>query len=99
MAIQTYQVRIKDLTGATVAIFGGAGRGGVSGDLQSLSYLRRLQGVGQFTLYIDGNDDRIPLLKVINAQVEIWRRDPVAGLTWLGGLGSWRRDGFTLTTG
>jgi len=99
MAIQTYQVRIKDLTGAVVAIFGGAGRGGVSGDLQSLSYNRRLRSLGQFTLYIDGNDDRIPLLKVINAQVEIWRRDPVAGLAWLGGLDSWRRDSFTLTTG
>jgi hypothetical protein len=99
LAIQTYQVRIKDLTGATVAIFGGAGRGGVSGDLQSLSYLRRLRTVGQFTLYVDGNDNRIPYLKTINAQVEIWRRDPVAGLTWLGGLDSWRRDADTTTTG
>jgi len=61
--------------------------------------LRRLQSIGQFALYIDGNDDRIPLLKVINAQVEIWRRDPIAGLTWLNGLDTWRRDGFTLTTG
>ena len=99
MAIQTYQVRVKDRDGATVAIFGGAGRGGVSGDLQSFHYLRRLRTVGQFTLYLDGNDDRLPLLKVINGQVEIWRRDPIAGLTWLGGLDSWRRDDFTLTTG
>ena len=99
MAIQTYQVRLKDLTGATVAIFGGAGRVGVSGGLQSLSYLRYLRTVGQFTLYLDGNDDRIPLLKVINSQVEIWRRDPVAGVAWLGGLDAWRRDAFTLATG
>ena len=99
MAIQTYQVRVKDLSGNVVAIFGGAGRGGVSGDLQSLSYLRRLRTVGQFTLYIDGNDERIPLLKTINAQVEIWRRDPIAGLAWLNALDGWRRDAFTLTTG
>ena len=99
MAIQTYQVRVKDINGATVAIFGGAGRGGVSGDLQSLSYLRHPRTVGQFTLYIDGNDERIPYLKTINAQVEIWRRDPVAGLAWLGSLDSWRRDSATTTTG
>ena len=99
MAIQTYQVRVKDLSGNVVAIFAGAGRGGGQGDLQSLSYLRYLRTVGQFTLYIDGNDDRIPLLKVINSQVEIWRRDPVAGLAWLASLPSWQRDARTLVTG
>ena len=66
MAIQTYQVRVKDRNGATVAIFGGAGRGGASGGLRSLTYMRRLRTVGQFALYVDGNDDRIPYLKTIN---------------------------------
>jgi len=99
MAIQSYQLRLKDLTGAQVAVFAGAGRGGGQGDLQSFSYQRRLRTVGSFTLYIDGNDDRIPLLKVINSQVEVWRRDPVAGLGWLASLPAWRRDARTLTTG
>ena len=99
MAIQTYQIRLKDLAGATVAIFAGTGRGGMQGDIQSISYQRRLKTLGQFTLYVDGNDDRIPLLKTINYQIEIWRRDPVAGLTWLAGLDAWRRDDRTTTTG
>jgi len=99
MAIQTYQLRLKDLTGAQVAVFAGAGRGGGQGDLQSFSYRRRLRTVGSFTLYIDGNDNRIPLLKVINSQVEMWRRDPAAGLGWLASLPAWRRDDRTLVTG
>jgi len=98
MAIQTYQVRVKDLTGATVAIFGGTGYGGV-GDLQSITYTRRLRTLGQFTLYIDGRDSRIDYLKTINAQVEVWRRDPQAGLTWLAALPSWQIDAYTATTG
>jgi hypothetical protein len=99
VAIQTYQLRVKDLNGATVAIFAGTGRGGGTGDLQSFTYRRRLNSVGHFALYIDGNDDRIPLLKVLNSQVEVWRRDQLGGLAWLVGLDSWRKDARTLVTG
>jgi len=99
MAIQTYQVRVRDIAGNLVALFSGAGRGGAVGELTSLSYRRRLRSVGQFTLYVDGNDDRIPYLKTINGQIEVWRRDPLAGTAWLGTLPAWQRDSFTATTG
>ncbi len=98
MAIQTYQVRVRDRTGAVVAIFAGAG-GHTDGGWSSLNYLRHLNSVGQFALYVDGADARIPYLKTLNAQIEVWRRDPLAGLGWLARLPSWRRDSRTAITG
>ena len=96
--IQTYQVRVKDRAGALVAILAGTGRTPLGG-LSSLNYTRFLRNLGQFTLYLDGTDPRITHLQTINAQIEIWRRDPVAGLSWLSALPSWRRDSRTLITG
>jgi len=97
--IQTYQIRVRDLTGAVMAIFAGTGRDGGAGGLTSFNYLRYLNSVGQFALYVSGNDERLPYLQTINAQVEVWRRDPVAGPGWLAGLPSWRTDSRTLVTG
>lgn len=99
MALQTYQVRVKDRSGSVVAILAGVGRTEGKGGLVTLDYRRRLRTPGNATIYIDGNDDRIPDLKLINGQIEIWRRDQQAGLTWLAGLPSWRRDGRTTVTG
>jgi len=99
MAIQSYQIRLKDHSGAQVALFTGYGRGAGQAALRSLYYKRRVRTLGQFSFALDGNDSRVPLLRNFNYQVEIWRRDPLAGLTWLGGLPSWRIDGRTLVTG
>ena len=99
MAIQTYQIRLKDLDGAQVAVFTGYGRKVGQATLQSFSYQRHLRTFGRFGFTLDGNDGRIPLLKNFNYQAEFWRRDPLAGLGWLAALPSWRVDSNTLTTG
>jgi len=99
MAIQTYQIRLKDYNGAPATTFTGYGRGAGQSALRSFSYTRRVRTLGTFNFLIDGTDSRIPTLKNINYQVEFWRRDPLAGLAWLSGLPSWRVDDRTLITG
>ena len=99
MAIQTYQVRLKNYAGEQVELFTGYGRGVGQAAFRSLSYTRRLRTLGTFGLTLDGNDSRIPQLKHENYQIEIWRYDPLAGLDWLATLPSWRVDDDTLTSG
>lgn len=63
-----YQVVLKDLAGARVAIIT---------DWRSLTYTRRVNGVGAYILTIDGNSDLIDLF-ALDGQVEIYRRDQSA---------------------
>ena len=81
MALSNYYIKLKDHSGAVVALFAGAGRAGGRGDLRALSYKKLLRYPGEWRLYIDGNDDRLPLFDY-DYQVEFWRRDPVGGLAW-----------------
>jgi len=99
MAIQSYQIRLRDYTGAQVAVFTGSGRAVGQSSLRSFSYKRRVRTLGSFGFSLDGNDDRVPLLRNYNYQVEFWRRDPLAGLGWLATLPSWRVDSRTPITG
>jgi hypothetical protein len=87
MAEPTYYLRLKDQTGAQVAIFSGAGRGETGGGLQSFTYRKRLRTPGSHTVRIFGDDDRIPLLDLdeadtLDSQFEFYRRDPQGGLDW-----------------
>jgi hypothetical protein len=95
MALQTYQVRVRDNAGALVAVFAGAGNDG----WQSLTYTRRLNSLGQFALYLTLPDSRAAYLKTIGGQIEVWRRDPPAGTAWLAALPAWRRDAQTAVSG
>jgi hypothetical protein len=89
MAEATYQVRVRNTSGAQIAVFSGAGRGAAGGGLVSLSYTRRVRTAGQWTVRIDGNDERIALLEMqdvgdrrVDYLFEFWRRDPLGGLDW-----------------
>ncbi len=63
-----YQVVLKDLAGARVAIIT---------DWRSLTYTRRVNGVGGYVLTVDGNSDLVDLF-TLDGQVEIYRRDQSA---------------------
>lgn len=76
----TYQVWLKDTTGARIATFVGRRRNR-PGALWGFNYNKRLRTPGQFTVRIDGNDERIDLFG-LDYQVEFWRRDTRAGLDW-----------------
>ena len=80
MAEITYQVRLKNIAGAQIATFVGRRRG-LPGGLWGFNYDKRLRTPGQFTVRIDGNDERIDLF-ALDCQVEFWRRDTRAGLDW-----------------
>jgi len=104
MTISTYQVRVRDTSGAQVAVFGGGGRGGLGGGLVSFSYTKRLRLPGQWSEQIEGNDERIADL-MINPDTgehtdyvfEFWRRDVIGGLDWYRDFeGFHRGDSFSL---
>ena len=64
MANPTYRVVLREpVGGAKRAVFVGRGRYGPGttndGSLAALNFWRRLRTAGSFTLYIDGQDDRI----------------------------------------
>ena len=80
MAEITYQVRLKDTSGARVATFVGR-RHGLPGGLWGFNYNKRLRTPGQYTVRIDGNDARIDLFE-LDCQMEFWRRDTRAALDW-----------------
>ena len=90
MADSLYQVRVRDLTGAQIAVFSGAGRGTTGGGLVGLDCVKRDRLPGQWTVRINGNDERIALIELddvgpayrVDYVFEIWRRDPVGGLDW-----------------
>ena len=80
MAEITYQIRLKDTSGARVATFVGRRRNRPGG-LWGFNYNKRLRTPGQFTVRIDGNDERIDLFG-LDYQLEFWRRDTRGGLDW-----------------
>lgn len=89
MAEATYQIRVRDHSGAQVAVFVGGGR--ERGGLQSLTYLRRVRTPGGSDVRIDGLDERIDYLLMDNDNPantgqdfwwEFWRRDPLGGIDW-----------------
>ena len=86
MAEATYQIKVRDHTGANVALFVGGGR--ERGGLQSLSYRRRVRTPGGSLVRIDGLDERIDEFLMTTADdapdylFEFWRRDPLAGIDW-----------------
>jgi hypothetical protein len=87
MAESTYYLKLKDQTGAQVAIFSGAGRGESGGGLQSFTYRKKLRASGSHMIKIHGDDDRLPLLDLdeagtLDSQFEFYRRDPAGGLGW-----------------
>lgn len=63
-----YQVVLKNLAGARVAMIT---------DWRSLTYTRRVNGVGGYILTIDGDSDFVDLF-TLDGQVEIFRRDQSA---------------------
>jgi len=90
-----YQVRVRNHDGEQIAVFSGDGRGASGGGLQWLSYRKRLRTPGASTVSIFGDDDRIPLLEILDTGVidthqdywfEFWRYDPA----WVGS--DWYRD-------
>ena len=80
MAEIIYQVRLKNIAGAYIATFVGKRRN-VPGGLWGFNYNKRLRTPGQFTVRIDGDDERVGLFE-LDCQVEFWRRDARAGLDW-----------------
>ena len=80
MAEIIYQVRLKNVAGAPIATFVGRRRR-LPGALWGFNYDKRLRTSGQFTVRIDGDDERIDLFD-LDCQVEFWRRDTRAGLDW-----------------
>lgn len=86
MAEATYQIKVRDHTGANVALFVGGGR--ERGGLQSLSYRRRVRTPGGSLIRIDGLDERIDEFLMTTADnapdyvFEFWRRDLLGGLDW-----------------
>lgn len=87
MAESKYYIKVKDQTGAQVAIFSGAGRGASGGGLQSFNYRKRLRTPGSHWIRIAGNDNRLPYLDLdeagtLDSQIEFYRRDPLGGLGW-----------------
>ncbi len=64
-----YQIRLKDQAGAVVAIIT---------DWRTLTYTRRVNGVDQHSLQIDGDLPVVDLF-VLDGQVEVWRSDVAAG--------------------
>ncbi len=81
----TWQVRVKDTTGAEVACFTGT-----KGGFRAFSFMRRVNTIGSYSLLIDKSADetlenfqaRTVDLFVLDAQVEFWRRWPEAGIDW-----------------
>ena len=83
MANPTYRVVLREpVGGAKRAVFVGRGRYGPGttndGSLAALNFWRRLRTAGSFTLYIDGQDDRIAEF-VDDAIVQIERFDVYSG--------------------
>lgn len=88
-----YQVQVRNHAGERIVTFAGDGRGASGGGLQWLSYRKRLRTAGAGIVSIFGDDERIPLLEMLDAGVgvpdthldywlEFWRTDPLVGLDW-----------------
>ena len=87
-----YLVRAKNHVGAKVAEFAGRGRRGLTpGGLQSATYRKRLRTPGSFTLYIQGDDNRLEGLE-LDYQFEFWRSDPFITRGHIATLPYWMRD-------
>jgi len=68
----TWQIRLKNMAGALVAIID---------DYESLSLLRRVNGMGAYALRMNGNDEKCGLFE-LDGQIEFWRRDAANGIDW-----------------
>lgn len=88
-----YQIRARNHDGEQIAVFSGDGRGESGGGLQWLSYRKRLRTPGGGIVPIFGDDERIPLLEILDVGVgvpdthldywlEFWRQDPVWKPEW-----------------
>lgn len=87
----SYQIRVRNHDGAQIAVFAGGGRGASGGGMQSLNYRKRNRTPGAGVVRVFGNDDRIPLLELLDSGaadthldywLEFWRSDPLGGLDW-----------------
>ena len=67
-----YHLRLKDQTGAVSAILT---------HWLSLTYTKRVNSVGSYTLMLDGDDSRVSLF-ALDAQIEVWRADPAQSIAW-----------------
>lgn len=91
-----YEIRVKDTSGARVALLTGTGR--TVGGLQRFSFYKQLRLPGQFSVDLDGSDERIESF-TLDAQVEFWRRDHLwVGSDWYNVMegfhrwDDWRQD-------
>lgn len=90
MPIQ-YEARLKNEAGSLAGIFT---------DWEQLGFSRRVNDVGTHVLQIGGGDNElaerdvqdIAALFDLDGQVEIWRRDPVAGIPWYKECESFHRN-------
>ena len=89
--MSSYQIRVRDNDGQQIAVFSGDGRGASGGGLQWLSYRKRLRTPGAGIVPIFGDDERIPLLELLDTGapdthldywLEFWRQDPVWKPEW-----------------
>ena len=74
-----YQVKLKNHSGAVVALFTGTGR--TTGGMEGFSFEKWLRLPGLYSLDVDAADERIELFDT-DYQVEFWRRDIAGGLEW-----------------
>ncbi len=68
----TYHVWLKNVAGSRVAVLD---------DWVSLTYTRRVNSPGQYTLTINGDDPKVDLFE-LDGQVEVWRADLANGIDW-----------------
>lgn len=83
-----YQIRLKDITGALVAVLV---------DWFRLDYSLKVNGMDSHTLAIDGNLEIVNSF-VTDAQIEVWRRDIAQGIDWYKDYEGFHRTGVDQIT-